>query len=108
MEYCLKNYVLNDIDDEITIKNKEKLYFNRLNYELEMIIKMKFSGYFFNCFRLCKMGKKNYIPVGPGRGSGAGSLIAWCLSITDLDPIKFGLIFERFLNQTELQCQISI
>ena len=44
------------------------------------------------------MGKKNNIPVGPGRGSGAWSLVAWCLSITDLDPIKFGLIFERFLN----------
>ena len=44
------------------------------------------------------MGKKNDIPVGPGRGSGAGSLVAWCLSITDVDPIKFNLIFERFLN----------
>jgi len=98
LEYCLKNYVLNDIDDEITIKNKEKLYFNRLNYELEMIIKMKFSGYFLIVSDYVKWAKKNYIPVGPGRGSGAGSLVAWCLSITDLDPIKFGLIFERFLN----------
>ena len=44
------------------------------------------------------MGKKNKIPVGPGRGSGAGSLVAWCLTITNLDPIRFGLIFERFLN----------
>ena len=44
------------------------------------------------------MGEKNEIPVGPGRGSGAGSLVAWCLSITDVDPIKFNLIFERFLN----------
>ncbi len=98
LEYCLKNYVLKDINDETIIKNKEKIYYDRLNYELEMIIKMKFSGYFLIVSDYVKWAKNNYIPVGPGRGSGAGSLVAWCLSITDLDPIKFGLIFERFLN----------
>ena len=59
---------------------------------------MKFSGYFLIVSDYIKWAKNNNIPVGPGRGSGAGSLVAWCLSITDLDPIKFGLIFERFLN----------
>ena len=63
-----------------------------------MISKMKFSGYFLIVSDYIKWAKTNNIPVGPGRGSGAGSLVAWCLSITDLDPIKFGLIFERFLN----------
>ena len=54
------------------------------------------------------MGKRTGIPVGPGRGSGAGSLVAWSLLITDLDPIRWGLLFERFLNLKEYQCQISI
>ena len=66
--------------------------------KIEMISKMKFSGYFLIVSDYIKWAKSNNIPVGPGRGSGAGSLVAWCLSITDLDPIKFGLIFERFLN----------
>ena len=59
---------------------------------------MGYSSYFLIVSDFIKWAKKNNIPVGPGRGSGAGSLVAWCLSITDLDPIKFGLIFERFLN----------
>ena len=59
---------------------------------------MKFSGYFLIVSDYINWAKSNNIPVGPGRGSGAGSLVAWCLSITDLDPIRFGLIFERFLN----------
>ena len=70
----------------------------RLNKELEIIINMKYEGYFLIVSDFIKWAKDNEIPVGPGRGSGAGSLVAWCLSITDLDPIKFGLIFERFLN----------
>ena len=59
---------------------------------------MNYSGYFLIVSDYIKWAKENKIPVGPGRGSGAGSLVAWCLSITDIDPIKFNLIFERFLN----------
>ena len=59
---------------------------------------MKYSSYFLIVSDYIKWAKKNDIPVGPGRGSGAGSLVAWSISITDIDPIKFDLIFERFLN----------
>ena len=65
---------------------------------MSVISNMKFSGYFLIVSDYINWAKSNNIPVGPGRGSGAGSLVAWCLSITDLDPIRFGLIFERFLN----------
>jgi len=78
-------------------KNFEK-YKERLNHELKIIIEMKYSSYFLIVSDYIKWAKSNDIPVGPGRGSGAGSLVAWCLSITDVDPIKFNLIFERFLN----------
>ncbi len=73
-------------------------YKARLNHELSIIIAMKYSSYFLIVSDYIKWAKNNDIPVGPGRGSGAGSLVAWCLSITDVDPIKFNLIFERFLN----------
>ncbi len=73
-------------------------YLDRLNHELNIITEMKYSSYFLIVSDYIKWAKKNDIPVGPGRGSGAGSLVAWCLSITDVDPIKFNLIFERFLN----------
>ncbi len=76
----------------------EKEYFDRLDYELSIIIKMDFPGYFLIVSDFIKWAKGNDIPVGPGRGSGAGSVIAWALQITDLDPIRFGLLFERFLN----------
>lgn len=76
----------------------EKLYLDRLDYELSVIIKMNFSGYFLIVSDFIKWAKNNDIPVGPGRGSGAGSIVAWALQITDLDPIRFGLLFERFLN----------
>ena len=82
---------------EFDIKNKQK-YTVRLNYELKVITKMGFSGYFLIVADFIKWSKNSDIPVGPGRGSGAGSLVAWCLSITNLDPIRFGLLFERFLN----------
>ena len=75
-----------------------KTYNNRLKHELSIIIDMKYSSYFLIVADYINWAKKNDIPVGPGRGSGAGSLVAWCLSITDVDPIKFNLIFERFLN----------
>ncbi len=73
-------------------------YKDRLDHELNIIIQMKYASYFLIVSDYIKWAKENDIPVGPGRGSGAGSLVAWCLSITDVDPIKFNLIFERFLN----------
>jgi len=73
-------------------------YKDRLDHELNIIIEMKYASYFLIVSDYIKWAKNNNIPVGPGRGSGAGSLVAWCLSITDVDPIKFNLIFERFLN----------
>ena len=80
------------------IEEIRKNYFARLEYELEVVLKMKFAGYFLIVSDFIKWSKQNGIYVGPGRGSGAGSIIAWSMLITDLDPIKFGLLFERFLN----------
>ena len=76
----------------------EEQYWQRLDYELDIIIRMKFPGYFLIVADFIKWSKANDIPVGPGRGSGAGSLVAWALTITDLDPLRFNLLFERFLN----------
>ena len=93
----LKSYVLQNFNEN----QKESLikkYNERLNHEINIILKMKYASYFLIVADYIKWAKKNDIPVGPGRGSGAGSLVAWALSITDIDPIKFDLIFERFLN----------
>jgi len=76
----------------------EKEYWDRLNFELDIIIRMEFPGYFLIVADFIKWSKAQDIPVGPGRGSGAGSIIAWALTITDLDPLRFSLLFERFLN----------
>src|SRR5690606_23601436 len=73
-------------------------YGDRLESELDMIIRMGFPGYFLIVADFIQWSKRQGIPVGPGRGSGAGSLVAWSLTITDIDPMRFGLIFERFLN----------
>jgi DNA polymerase-3 subunit alpha len=73
-------------------------YAKRLSYELDVIARMKFPGYFLIVSDFIKWAKAHGIPVGPGRGSGAGSVVAWALTITDLDPLRFGLLFERFLN----------
>ena len=73
-------------------------YRERLDYELSVIEKMGFPGYFLIVSDFIKWAKAQGIPVGPGRGSGAGSVVAWALTITDLDPMRFGLLFERFLN----------
>jgi len=73
-------------------------YQTRLERELDVIIEMGFPGYFLIVADFINWGKQNGIPVGPGRGSGAGSLVAWALKITDLDPLQFNLLFERFLN----------
>ena len=75
-----------------------KAYRDRLDFECETIINMKFPGYFLIVADFIQWAKRNGIPVGPGRGSGAGSVVAWALTITDLDPLRFGLLFERFLN----------
>ena len=94
----LEKFVYPRLDNKIKNEDIKKLYETRLNYEVSVISNMKFSGYFLIVSDYINWAKSNNIPVGPGRGSGAGSLVAWCLSITDLDPIRFGLIFERFLN----------
>ncbi|QGZ39516.1 DNA polymerase-3 subunit alpha [Pseudoduganella flava] len=73
-------------------------YEERLAFENQTIIKMKFPGYFLIVAEFIQWGKNNGVPIGPGRGSGAGSLVAYCLKITDLDPLKYNLLFERFLN----------
>ena len=76
----------------------EEQYRQRLAFELDVICQMGFAGYFLIVAEFIGWAKAHGIPVGPGRGSGAGSLVAWALGITDLDPIRFGLLFERFLN----------
>ncbi|WP_168464841.1 DNA polymerase III subunit alpha [Wolbachia endosymbiont of Ctenocephalides felis wCfeT] len=85
-------------DTESSMDANLKQYYDRLDYELSVITSMNYSGYFLIVSDFIRWSKANGIPVGPGRGSGAGSIVAWSLQITDLDPIKFGLIFERFLN----------
>ena len=77
-------------------------YFKRLDYELEVINDMGYAGYFLIVSDFITWAKNNNIPVGPGRGSGAGSIVAWALNITDIDPIKYGLLFERFLNPSRI------
>ncbi|MBS0315419.1 MAG: DNA polymerase III subunit alpha, partial [Proteobacteria bacterium] len=82
----------------LELSDKFPEYFTRLEFELDVIIQMGFPGYFLIVADFIKWAKAHDIPVGPGRGSGAGSVVAWALTITDLDPIKLGLLFERFLN----------
>ena len=76
----------------------KEFYGERLDFELDVIIRMGFAGYFLIVADFIQWAKANDIPVGPGRGSGAGSVVAWALTITDLDPIALNLLFERFLN----------
>ena len=77
---------------------KKQVYIDRLEFELGTIIQMGFPGYFLIVMDFIKWAKNNGVPVGPGRGSGAGSLVAYVLKITDLDPLAYDLLFERFLN----------
>ena len=93
----LKDYVIPESKNK-NIDEIKKIYNARLKHEIDIILKMKYASYFLIVSDYIKWAKNNNIPVGPGRGSGAGSLVAWSLSITDIDPIKFDLIFERFLN----------
>ena len=81
-----------------TLRHTIDEYERRLSYEVDMIKQMKYPGYFLIVWDFIRYGRENGIPVGPGRGSAAGSLVAYCLRITDVDPIDFDLIFERFLN----------
>ncbi|HEY4202259.1 MAG TPA: DNA polymerase III subunit alpha [Devosiaceae bacterium] len=76
----------------------ESQYSDRLEFELDIIQRMKFPGYFLIVADFIQWAKSQTIPVGPGRGSGAGSLVAWATTITDLDPLRYNLLFERFLN----------
>ena len=83
---------------EESVEENAKIYEQRLDRELSVILQMGFPGYFLIVADFIRWAKENAIPVGPGRGSGAGSLVAYALKITDLDPIEFDLLFERFLN----------
>lgn len=84
--------------DEQTLKKESPRYLQRLEYELGIIKKMKFPGYFLIVQEFINWSKNHGVPVGPGRGSGAGSLVAYSLRITDIDPLHYNLLFERFLN----------
>jgi DNA polymerase-3 subunit alpha len=88
--------LLNKDDPDYQAKRQE--YIDRLEFELDIIIQMGFPGYFLIVMDFIKWGKENGVPVGPGRGSGAGSLVAYVQKITDLDPLEYDLLFERFLN----------
>jgi len=83
---------------KIKLSAPESDYVKRLEFEIKIIRQMGFPGYFLIVSDFIKWAKSQGIPVGPGRGSGAGSVVAWALDITDLDPLKYGLLFERFLN----------
>lgn len=90
---------LKELNDEGLIeKNRYPEYLKRLEWELETIIQMGYIGYFLVVSDFIRWSKEQDIPVGPGRGSAAGSLVAWALKITNVDPIKYNLLFERFLN----------
>ena len=84
--------------DNYAVGEDPKPYFDRLDFELKTIEGMGFPGYFLIVADFIQWAKDHDIPVGPGRGSGAGSVVAWALNITDLDPLQFNLLFERFLN----------
>jgi len=89
------NKLFPDPKDRLEVENT---YQSRLEFEIQTILKMGFPGYFLIVSDFINWAKNNACPVGPGRGSGAGSLVAFALNITDLDPLKYGLLFERFLN----------
>ena len=96
----LESLVQGNLDNKMATLSKDEIkeYKARVKYELDQIKTMGFSSYFLIVYDFIKWSKNNDVPVGPGRGSGAGSLVAYCLGITALDPIKHGLLFERFLN----------
>jgi DNA polymerase III subunit alpha len=102
-ESALRRAALAGLETRLAAQNidRDELarpYLDRLEFELSTIIRMGFAGYFLIVSDIIQWAKSESIPVGPGRGSGAGSVVAWALTITDLDPLRFGLLFERFLN----------
>ncbi len=97
-EIGLERRLVQLFPDEALRQEKRKEYDERLEIELKVINQMGFPGYFLIVMEFIQWSKDNNIPVGPGRGSGAGSLVAYALDITDLDPLEFELLFERFLN----------
>lgn len=105
-EDYLKKCVKLGLEERLKVKFPSKIeknihrkkYDTRIQHELNIINKMQFASYFLIVMKFIKWAKENHIPVGPGRGSGAGSLVAYVLNITNVDPLQFGLIFERFLN----------
>ena len=100
IEQHLENLSNEGLDQRLALLNiqDDSVYRDRLKFELDIINQMGFPGYFLVVMDFIRWGKANGIPVGPGRGSGAGSLVAYALEITDLDPIEYDLLFERFLN----------
>jgi DNA polymerase-3 subunit alpha len=98
LKWRLENFVFREGQTEEERKAIATPYWERLEFELRTIVQMGFPGYFLIVSDFIKWAKDHNIPVGPGRGSGAGSLVAWSLKITDLDPLALGLLFERFLN----------
>lgn len=98
LEERLKHQVFPELKTPEQQQSTRQEYYDRLVYELDIIEKMGFPGYFLIVADFIQWAKNQGIPVGPGRGSGAGSLVAWSLTITDIDPIRFSLLFERFLN----------
>ncbi|MCC3306114.1 DNA polymerase III subunit alpha [Sneathiella sp. HT1-7] len=94
----LENEVFTENMTEEEREAKSAEYFDRLEFEIGVINEMGFPGYFLIVSDFIQWSKEHDVPVGPGRGSGAGSVVAWALTITDLDPLRFGLLFERFLN----------
>ena len=97
-EHGLRHRMLRLYTDDNMRTTKMEEYTSRLAFEIETIINMGFSGYFLIVADFIRWAKLNGVPVGPGRGSGAGSLVAYSLGITDLDPLRYALLFERFLN----------
>ena len=95
LENRIKNFISKKNISK-TLKQIEYVYNDRLSHEINIINSMDYASYFLIVSDYIKWAKRNHIPVGPGRGSGAGSLVAYCLDITDLDPIEYDLIFERF------------
>jgi DNA polymerase-3 subunit alpha len=98
LELRLEQQVFAPGMDKAAREAAAKPYRDRLEFEIGVIENMKFPGYFLIVADFIQWAKRNDIPVGPGRGSGAGSVVAWALTITDVNPIRFGLVFERFLN----------
>ncbi len=98
LEARLESEVYSAEMDATAREEAARSYRERLEFELDVIVDMDFSGYFLIVADFIQWAKSAGIPVGPGRGSGAGSVVAWALTITDLDPLRFGLLFERFLN----------